>query len=568
MPNDRRAIRRRADERRPRGRGRDGASRPPQLPRTSSAARTTTILREFEGGGRSGPSPTHEGGSGRRQGPPPRRRRRARRARRIQVTLARRAGAISRPSTPVVEGRAAVRSRPTASGARERLPRPQALRSPVLIHGDASFAGQGDVAETLEPRGRPSPAIRRAAHANDREQPGRLHDGTVRRPLDALLKRPREGLRRAPIIHVSADDPEAASFDPTPLAFSAPRRRASSSTSWGTAASDTTSRTGRQGTRKRWSEPRSGTHSTGARAVRGKVSARRRAEGRSRPTTPIADDAGQLPSARRTSAQGEHRRRSRNPAGRPHPRDDGHPSATAGSCRAPGRAERRADEGTGVVSRRIRSCRAAAPPHRASPRAASTGARRGGRSLCSCPFSSTASRSASRARTRARHVLAFTATPSSRRRTPEPRARPMKHLDEATASFEIHNSPLSEYACVGFKHGYSAAALRTPLVLWEDPVRRLRGGARSSPTSSCRQASRSGSETSRLTLLAASRVRRQQPGASRARDSKRFLQLAAQEGIRIANPADIGAVSPPRAPPGTGRCAPARRDDPEGLPAA
>ena len=28
---------------------------------------------------------------------------------------------------------------------------------------------------------------------------------------------------------------------------------------------------------------------------------------------------------------------------------------------------------------------------------------------------------------------------------------PMQHLDEAAASFEIHNSPLSEYACLGFE---------------------------------------------------------------------------------------------------------------------
>jgi 2-oxoglutarate dehydrogenase E1 component len=35
---------------------------------------------------------------------------------------------------------------------------------------------------------------------------------------------------------------------------------------------------------------------------------------------------------------------------------------------------------------------------------------------------------------------------------------PMQQLDEATASFEVFNSPLSEFACVGFEYGYSAAA--------------------------------------------------------------------------------------------------------------
>src|SRR6478672_5839842 len=43
---------------------------------------------------------------------------------------------------------------------------------------------------------------------------------------------------------------------------------------------------------------------------------------------------------------------------------------------------------------------------------------------------------------------------------------PMQHLEDAMASFEVYNSPLSEYACVGFEYGYSAAAPEA-LVLWE-----------------------------------------------------------------------------------------------------
>src|SRR5437763_6469132 len=44
--------------------------------------------------------------------------------------------------------------------------------------------------------------------------------------------------------------------------------------------------------------------------------------------------------------------------------------------------------------------------------------------------------------------------------------KPIQHLSEATASFEVHNSPLSELAAVGFEYGYSVAAPET-LVLWE-----------------------------------------------------------------------------------------------------
>src|SRR6185312_12556695 len=34
---------------------------------------------------------------------------------------------------------------------------------------------------------------------------------------------------------------------------------------------------------------------------------------------------------------------------------------------------------------------------------------------------------------------------------------PLQNLDAQTASCEIYNSPLSEYACVGFEYGYSIA---------------------------------------------------------------------------------------------------------------
>ena len=43
---------------------------------------------------------------------------------------------------------------------------------------------------------------------------------------------------------------------------------------------------------------------------------------------------------------------------------------------------------------------------------------------------------------------------------------PIQHLDDAKAPFELHNSPLSETACLGFEYGYSAASPDS-LVLWE-----------------------------------------------------------------------------------------------------
>src|SRR6266550_4054273 len=46
------------------------------------------------------------------------------------------------------------------------------------------------------------------------------------------------------------------------------------------------------------------------------------------------------------------------------------------------------------------------------------------------------------------------------------RHAPIQNLPGARAPFELHNSPLSEFACLGFEYGYAAATPET-LVLWE-----------------------------------------------------------------------------------------------------
>jgi 2-oxoglutarate dehydrogenase E1 component len=110
---------------------------------------------------------------------------------------------------------------------------------------------------------------------------------------------------------------------------------------------------------------------------------------------------------------------------------------------------------------------------------------------------------------------------------------PMQHLDEAAAAFEIHNSPLSEYACVGFEYGYSAAAPEA-LVLWEAQFGDFVNGAQIIIDQFMSAGLSKWKETSRLTLLLPHGYEGNGPEHSSAR-LERFLQLAAQENIRIAN---------------------------------
>jgi 2-oxoglutarate dehydrogenase E1 component len=111
---------------------------------------------------------------------------------------------------------------------------------------------------------------------------------------------------------------------------------------------------------------------------------------------------------------------------------------------------------------------------------------------------------------------------------------PLEHLEDAQASFEIHNSPLSEYAAVGFEYGYSVAAPEA-LVLWEAQFGDFVNGAQIVLDQFVAGALAKWNETSRLTLLLPHGYEGNGPEHSSAR-LERFLQLAAQENIRIANP--------------------------------
>ncbi|HXS34351.1 MAG TPA: multifunctional oxoglutarate decarboxylase/oxoglutarate dehydrogenase thiamine pyrophosphate-binding subunit/dihydrolipoyllysine-residue succinyltransferase subunit [Solirubrobacterales bacterium] len=111
---------------------------------------------------------------------------------------------------------------------------------------------------------------------------------------------------------------------------------------------------------------------------------------------------------------------------------------------------------------------------------------------------------------------------------------PMQNLDDASAPFELFNSPLSETACLGFEYGYSAA-MPNALVLWEAQYGDFANAGQVIIDSFIVSGEAKWGQTSRLTLLLPHGYEGSGPEHSSAR-IERFLALAAEGNIRIANP--------------------------------
>jgi 2-oxoglutarate dehydrogenase E1 component len=110
---------------------------------------------------------------------------------------------------------------------------------------------------------------------------------------------------------------------------------------------------------------------------------------------------------------------------------------------------------------------------------------------------------------------------------------PIQRLPGARAPLELHNSPLSELACLGFEYGYAAQAPEA-LVLWEAQFGDFANGAAIIIDQFIIAGLAKWGQTSRLTLLLPHGYEGQGPEHSSAR-LERYLALGAEGNIRVAN---------------------------------
>jgi 2-oxoglutarate dehydrogenase E1 component len=110
---------------------------------------------------------------------------------------------------------------------------------------------------------------------------------------------------------------------------------------------------------------------------------------------------------------------------------------------------------------------------------------------------------------------------------------PLQAIPQAKAGFEIHNSPLSENAALGFEYGYSIQA-PTRLVIWEAQYGDFINGAQVVVDEFLVSARAKWGQEPSVVLLLPHGHEGQGPDHASARP-ERFLQLAADVNMRVAN---------------------------------
>ena len=423
---------------------------------------------------------------------------------------------------PVVEG--ITRAEQTDRSSRAGVHDP-AVAMPVLIHGDASFPGQGVVAETLNLQGLIGYTVGGTLHVIANNQIGFTTD-----PADGRSTRYSSDLAKGfdvPIVHVNADDPEAAiSAVRFALAY---RRRFGSDVVVDLVGYRRHGHN--EGDEAAFTQPLMAERIASHPSVR-ELYAKQLAE----QGTVSAEEAERLTKEIQTRMRAAHETLKTALAAPQHAVGEGTPVAAEAVVETAVPADRLRELSAELVSvpegftvnpklarmleRRIEALEAGGIDWGQAESLAFASLLVEG-----IPIRLTG-QDTERGTFSHRHLVLHDAHTGAQH-------APIRHLSRATASFEVFNSPLSEFAALGFEYGYSVTTPEA-LVLWEAQFGDFVNGAQVVVDQFLVSGIAKWRQTSRLTLLLPHGYEGNGPEHSSAR-LERFLQLAAQENLRIVN---------------------------------